>query len=132
VLFEARGDTGKAAEAFEAELKAHPNVYQAHFNLGKILSRIGRAKDAARHFRAAVEANQSFGAGYLYLAKALLDAGELDESEAAALKGLESDAAADVRPLGHYVLADVYTRRGREREAARHVAIAQRLERGGK
>ena len=41
-------------------------------------------------------------------------------------------AAADVRPLGHYVLADVYTRRGREREAARHVAIAQRLERGGK
>jgi tetratricopeptide (TPR) repeat protein len=131
VLFEARGDPARAAEAYEAELKAHPNVYQAHFNLGKILSRIGRAKDAARHFRAAVEANGSFGAGYLYLAKALLDAGELRESEAAALKGLESDAAAEVRPLGHYVLADIYTRTGRGRDAARHVAIGRRLE-GGK
>ena len=131
VLHEARGDTAKAAEAYEAELKAHPNVYQAHFNLGKILSRIGRAKDAAQHFRAAVEASPSFGSGYLYLAKALLDTGDLQGAEAAALKGLASDAAPDVRPLGHYVLADVYTRTGRERDAARQVAIGRRLERGG-
>jgi tetratricopeptide (TPR) repeat protein len=131
VLFEARGDSASAAEAYEAELKAHPNTYQAHFNLGKILSRVGRARDAARHFRAAVDANHSFGAGYFYLAKALLDAGELAESEAAALKGLASKAEAEVRPLGHYVLADIYTRTGRERDAARHVAIGRRLE-GGK
>jgi choline-sulfatase len=132
VLFEARGDTARAAEAYEAELQAHPKVYQAHFNLGKILSRVGRAKDAARHFRAAVEANPSFGGGYLYLAKALLDTGDLADAEAAALTGLKSDAAADVRPLGHYVLADVYTRTGRERDAARHAALGQRLERGGR
>ena len=132
VLFEARGDTARAAEAYEAELQAHPKVYQAHFNLGKILSRIGRAKDAARHFGAAVEANPSFGGGYLYLAKALLDTGDLAGAEAAALTGLKSDAAADVRPLGHYVLADIYTRTGRERDAARHAALGQRLERGGR
>ena len=131
VLFEARGDTAKAADAYETELKAHPTVYQAHFNLGKILSRIGRAGDAAKHFRAAVDANPSFGAGYLYLAKALLDSGDLREAEAAALKGLGSNAAQDVRPLGHYVLADVYTRTGRERDAARQVALGRRLERGG-
>jgi len=131
VLHEARGDTAKAAEAYEAELKQHPTVYQAHFNLGKILSRIGRAKDAAQHFRAAVDANPSFGAGYLYLAKALLDNGDLRGAETAALKGLSSDAAQDVRPLGHYVLADVYTRTGRERDAARQVAMGRRLERGG-
>ena len=131
VLHEARGDTAKAAEAYEAELKAHPNIWQAHFNLGKILSRIGRAKDAAQHFRAALEANASFGSGYLYLAKALLDTGDLPAAEAAALKGLASDAAPDVRPLGHYVLADIYTRTGRERDAARQVAIGRRLERGG-
>ncbi len=128
VLFEARGDAARAAEAYEAELKANPKVYQAHFNLGKILSRIGRAKDASSHFRAAVEANPSFGAAYLYLAKALLDAGELRESEAAALKGLASNAEREVLPLGHYVLADVYTRMGRGREAARHVALGRRLE----
>jgi choline-sulfatase len=131
VLFEARGDAAKAADEYIAEVKAHPNVYQAHFNLGKIMSRVGRAKDAAQHFRAAVDANPAFGAGYLYLAKALLDAGDLRSSEAAALKGLESNTDRDVRPLGHYVLADVYTRLGRERDAARHAALGRRLERGG-
>jgi choline-sulfatase len=131
VLYEARGDTAKAAEAYEAEIKAHPTGYQAHFNLAKIFSRIGRAKDAAQHFRAAVEANASFGAGYLYLAKALLDSGDLRAAEAAAVKGLASDAASNVRPLGHYVLADIYTRTGRERDAARQVAMGRRLERGG-
>jgi tetratricopeptide (TPR) repeat protein len=131
VLYEARGDAAKAADEYGAELKAHPNTYQAHFNLGKIMSRVGRPKDAAQHFRSAVAANPGFGAGYLYLAKALLDAGDLRDSEAAALKGLESNAEREVRPLGHYVLADVYTRLGRERDAARHVALGRRLERGG-
>jgi choline-sulfatase len=131
VLFEARGDAARAADAYEAELKVSPRTYQAHFNLAKILSRAGRINDAVRHFRAAVEQNPSFGSGYLYLAKALLDAGELRDSEAAALKGLASEPEPQVVPLGHYVLADVYTRMGRDRDAARHVAIGRRLERGG-
>jgi tetratricopeptide (TPR) repeat protein len=128
VLYEARGDAARAAEAYDTELKAHPSTYQAHFNLGKILSRAKRVDDAARHFRAAVDANPAFGAGFLYLAKALLDAGRLEASEAAALKGLDANPDAQVRPLGHYVLADVYTRMGRGREAARQVALGQRLE----
>jgi hypothetical protein len=65
------------------------------------------------------------------LAKTLLDAGSLKESEAAALKGLASNPEPQLRPLGHYVLADVYTRMGREPEAARHVALGRRLEKGG-
>ena len=32
-------------------------------------------------------------------------------------------------PLGHYVLADIYTRQGRDAEAARHAAAGQRAER---
>ncbi len=87
--------------------------------------------EAVDHFRAAVDTNPSFGSGYLYLAKGLLDAGDLKASEAAALKGLASQPDPQVRPLGHYVLADVYTRTGREREAARQVALGRRLERGG-
>ena len=97
VLFEARGDAARAAEAYEAELQAHPNVYQAHFNLGKILSRIGRANDAVRHFRAAVEANPSFGGGIPVSGQGAARCRRAAESEAAALKGLESDAAAGRR-----------------------------------
>lgn len=131
VLFEAKGDMARAADAYEAELRVSPRTYQAHFNLGKILAQAGRINDAVKHFRGAVEDNPTFAAGYLYLAKALLDAGELRDSEAAALKGLASSPERQVEPLGHYVLADVYTRMGREHDAARHVAIGRRLERGG-
>jgi arylsulfatase A-like enzyme/Tfp pilus assembly protein PilF len=132
VLYEARGDAARAADAYQAEIRVNPRAFQAHFNLAKILSKVHRANDAVRHFRSAVEANPSFAAGYLYLAKALLDAGNLRESEDAALKGLQANPDAQVKPLGHYVLADVYTRMGRDREAARHVALGRRLERGGK
>jgi predicted Zn-dependent protease len=83
------------------------------------------------HFRASVDANPSFAAGYLYLAKALLDAGDLKASEAAALQGLAVGPDPQVRPLGHYVLADVYSRTGRPREAAEQAALGRRLERGG-
>jgi arylsulfatase A-like enzyme/tetratricopeptide (TPR) repeat protein len=131
VLHETRGDAAAAAEAYEAELRVSPGTYQAHFNLAKILSKANRVNDAVKHFRSAVDANPSFAAGYLYLAKALLDAGELRGSESAALKGLKANPEADVKPLGHYVLADVYTRMGRERDAARHVALGRRFERGG-
>jgi choline-sulfatase len=131
VMYEARGDVARAAEAYEAELQVSPRTYQAHFNLAKILSKANRVNDAVKHFQAAVDVNPAFGSGYLYLAKALLDAGELRESEIAALKGLESNPERTVKPLGHYVLADVYTRMGRDRDAARHVALGRQLERGG-
>jgi arylsulfatase A-like enzyme/Tfp pilus assembly protein PilF len=132
VLYEARGDAARAADAYTKELEISPRTYQAHFNLAKLLSGARRVNEAVRHFRAAVEANPAFGAGYLYLAKALLDAGELAAAEAAALQGLDSNPEPQVRPLGHYVLADVYTRMGRQREAAQQVSLGRRLERGGK
>jgi arylsulfatase A-like enzyme/Tfp pilus assembly protein PilF len=131
VLLEKQNDASRAVEEYQAELRINAKVYQAHFNLAKLLSRAGRTGEAVDHFRAAVEANPSFASGYLYLAKGLLDAGDLKASEAAALKGLAAEPDPQVRPLGHYVLADVYPRTGREREAAKQVALGRRLERGG-
>jgi len=78
-----------------------------------------------------VERNPAFGTGWLYLAKALLDAGELTGAEQAARRGLDSAPDSSILPLGHYVLADVYARQGRERESAREVAAGQRAERQG-
>ena len=130
LIAEAKHDNGHALEEYQAELKNHPTVYQAHFNLAKLMSREGRTADAVDHFRAAVSANRTFAAGYLYLAKSLLDAGELKESEEAALAGLAANPEGDLRPLGHFVLADVYSRMGRTRDAARQVALGRRLERG--
>jgi arylsulfatase A-like enzyme/Tfp pilus assembly protein PilF len=128
LVLEARGDTQGAIAEYEAELARGPS-YSAAFNLGRLHSRTGRPREAARRFQEAAAANPAFAPAHLYLAKALLDSGDLDAAQDAALRGLDLKPGADVAPLGHYVLADVYSRLGRSREAAREVARAQRLER---
>lgn len=129
LVHEARGDEQAAAAAYRAESTVNPKLYQPHFNLARLLSRAGRQAEAAAEFRAAVDNNPAFGTGWLYLAKALLDTGDLERAEQAALRGLETAPDAAILPLGHYVLADVYARQGRERDAARQVAAGQRAER---
>ena len=114
--------------AYEAEIALSPKLYQPHFNLAKLLSRDGRAAEAVTHFRAAVDKNPTFGTGYLYLAKALLDANDLTGAEQAAKRGLDSKPDAGMVPLGHYVLADVYSRLGRETEAAGQISAGKRAE----
>jgi arylsulfatase A-like enzyme/predicted Zn-dependent protease len=129
LVYEERQDWQAAAKAYEAEIAVSPKLYQPHFNLAKLSSRGGRPADALMHFRAAVDKNPEFGTGYLYLAKALLDAGDLTAAEQSAKRGLASKPDASMAPLGHYVLADVYAQQGRESDAARHVAAGKRAER---
>jgi len=131
LVYEARGDWQSAAAAYDAEIAVSPKLYQPHFNLAKLQARDGRAADAVKHFRAAVDKNPEFGSGYLYLAKALLDSGDLTEAERAATRGLASKPDTEMVPLGHYVLADICSRQGRQAEAANHVAAGRRAERDG-
>ena len=60
----------------------------------------------------------------------MLDLGDLQAAEQAAKQGLSLNPERTIAPLGHYVLADIYSRMGRENEAAREVTRAQALERG--
>jgi len=128
LIHEQRGQWREAMVAYQAEIGVSPKLYQPHFNMAKLLSRDGRAAEAVTHFRAAVDKNPGFGTGFLYLAKALLDVDDLTAAEQAAKKGLGSKPDAGMVPLGHYVLADVYSRLGREAEAARQIAAGKRAE----
>ena len=130
LVHEARGEWQAAASAYEAEIKVSPKLYQPHFNLAKLLAR-DRPADALTHFRAAVDKNPDFGTGFLYLAKAHLDAGHLKDAEGAATRGLAAKPDAAMVPLGHYVLADIYSQQGREAEAARQLAMGRRAEASG-
>jgi arylsulfatase A-like enzyme/predicted Zn-dependent protease len=131
LVHEARGEVSPAMEEYQAEVARSPSAYRASFNLSKLLLQAGRPVEAVTHLRDAISAEPSFATAYLYLAKALLDAGRLREAEEAARHGLGANPDAKVAPLGHYVLADVYTRLGRPRDAARELSTAQRLERTG-
>ena len=102
---------------------------RAAFNAAKLLQRTGRTNDAIAHFRKVVEIEPAFGTGHLYLAQALLEAGDLDGAEQWARSGLERDPEPRLAPLGHYVLADVYEQRGRMTDAKREIAAAERLKR---
>ena len=126
LIHEARGQIPQAIAAYEAELAHFPRSHTASFNVGKLLASSGRSQEALARFRAAVEANPSFGTGHLYLAKALLDANDLRGAERAARMGLASSPDSRVAPLGHFVLADVYSRLGREGDAARELTLAKR------
>jgi len=129
LVHEARGNLPAAMAAYEAEIARSPKLFQPEFNLAKLLSKAGRSREALVHYRAAVEKQPDFGTGYLYLAKAALDVGDLKEAEQAAVRGLASAPDPAMAPLGHYVLADVYSRLGRDAEARRQAAAGERAER---
>jgi arylsulfatase A-like enzyme/predicted Zn-dependent protease len=128
LVHEARHEQAKAMAEYQIEVAGNPTAYRAHFNLAKLLADAGQSSGALDHFAKAVAANPEFGTGYLYLAKAKLDAGDLDGAEKAARAGMTRQPDADIAALAHYVLADVYSRRGQPREAAREAAEGRRLE----
>jgi tetratricopeptide (TPR) repeat protein len=131
LVYEGKGQFEKAIHAYETELLANPKAYRAAFNAAKLLQKGGRAREAVLHFRTVVEIEPTFGTGQLYLAKALLDAGDLGGAEQWARAGLTNKPEPRLVPLGHYVLADVYERQGRAADARREVEAARRLEHPG-
>ncbi len=132
LVYEERGELDKAIAAYQSELASNAKAQRAAFNVAKLLQKQGRLPEAVADFRKAVELQPDFGTGQLYLAKALLDSGDLAGAEEWARKGLASKPDPRIAPLGHFVLADVFNRQGREAEAQREVAAAARLKRGAK
>jgi arylsulfatase A-like enzyme/cytochrome c-type biogenesis protein CcmH/NrfG len=129
LLRENAGQPIAAIAEYEAELRVNPRNHAASFNLAKLLAAAGRRTEALARLREAVTSNPAFGTGYLYLAQALVEEGDLAGAEEAARKGLSLDPDPKIAPLGHYVLADIYNRMGRPAEAARQVGMARNLER---
>jgi choline-sulfatase len=130
LLAEQQGDLRRAITEYLKEMELHANSYKAAFNLGRLYERTGDRQGQLAEFRKAIEMNPSFAEGHLFLAKAYLDSSEqLDEAIRLARKGIELDPAGEYAPLGHYVVADVLSRRGRPAEAEVEAARGQQLER---
>jgi choline-sulfatase len=129
LAYEGKGQIDDAIAAYRAELSANPKAYRAAFNAAKLLQARGRPDEAVALFRKVVEIEPTFGTGQLYLAKALFDGGDLEGAERWARAGLTNKPEPRLAPLGHYVLADVYERQGRDAEARGEIAAAERLKR---
>jgi arylsulfatase A-like enzyme/Tfp pilus assembly protein PilF len=128
---EEQGRPDDAIAAYRRELEVNAAGYRAAFNLAKLLQRRGQRAEAAALFQKVVELSPEFAVGRLYLAKALLDAGDLAGAEREARAGLAQRPDPKLAPLGHFVLADVFNRTGRLAEARREQATGERLARTG-
>jgi arylsulfatase A-like enzyme/Tfp pilus assembly protein PilF len=126
---EARGDLATAEREYLEELDLHPETFKAAFNLSRVYAQMGEKQLEMEALRQAIDGNPKFADGHFFLARAVMaSGGSLDESASLARKGLELAPTSEMAPLGHYVLADIYNRRGQPGEAARQVAIARSLE----
>jgi choline-sulfatase len=130
LLAEQRGDPQRAIAEYQKEIELHANSYKAAFNLGRVYGRVGDRRAQIDAYRKAIEMNPSFAEGHLFLAKLYLDGEEqLDEAVRLARRGLELAPESEYAPLGHYVIADIYSRQGRRAEAEQEAARGRALER---
>lgn len=129
LIAEERRDWNTAIAEYEKELADHPYSFKAAFNLGKLYEGLGDPVKQEQAYRRAIEANASFAEGYFYLAKLYLDRGSnFEEAVSLARKGLEVNPKSTYAPLGHYVIADIYSRTGRSSDARKEAAEGRRLE----
>jgi arylsulfatase A-like enzyme/Tfp pilus assembly protein PilF len=129
LIAESEHDTPRAIAEYRAEIETYPDAYKALFNLGRLLGKTGDFAGAVDALRRCVDHQPEWPIGRFYLSQALLQSGELDGARSEALRALELDARSTYASLGHFVLADVYNRQGRQRDAAAELRKGQALER---
>jgi arylsulfatase A-like enzyme/tetratricopeptide (TPR) repeat protein len=117
LLRERQGRVAEAKAAYETEVANYPKSVAARFNLGDLMLRSGDARGAEEQMRVLIKDDPTGPRQYLLLARVLLDQpGRLQEVESLAHAGLDRTKEPDLKALGYFVLADVYSREGRQRE----------------
>jgi arylsulfatase A-like enzyme/Flp pilus assembly protein TadD len=127
-VLEARGETDEARRLYREELSLFADHGRARFNLAQLLREGGDRAAYLAELRSCTENAPEFGPAFFFLAREELGDGRLESAAALARRGLEVDRRSEVAPLGHYVLADVYSRQGRAADAEAEVTRARELE----
>ena len=131
LIAEQRKDYEAAIDLYQREIDTQANAFKAAFNLGRLQEQLGNRTAEEAAYRKALELNPRFAEGYFYLAKLYLDQDRrFDEAIDLAKRGLELGPSSEFAPLGHYVLADIYSRRGMHAEAAREAERGRKMEGG--
>ena len=117
-------DSAAAMTAFEHVAKTEPNIVDAHIYLIVLYGKANRTEDVAKECRAVLHyIPDNFGAN-LNLGRSLSKLGDWQGAIAPLQKAAMLQPQ---RPVPHVVLSDVYSRLGREEDAKRERAEAERL-----
>ena len=129
LIAEQRGDLKRAEQEYQLEIDQQANAYKAAFNLGKLYEQMGNAGAQEAAFRKSIDLNPYFAEGYFYLGKLYLDQGRnYDEAIEVVKRGIKVGSRSAFAPLGHYVLADLYSRKGLTADAQREAQKGRALE----
>ena len=113
------------AIGYETMLRANPIDVDLHDDVGVLYLALGRAEEAARHFRAAVAVKPDSAPAHFNYATALSVAGDLDEAIAEYHKALAIDAR---YANAHNNLGSVFAAMGRSFDALRHFRTAVEID----
>jgi choline-sulfatase len=126
LVYEEEGKFDAARKAYAEEVEFNPNIAVARFNLANLLLRQGDIAAAEQQLRELVKAKPDEPRAYLFLARALLARSAPPEQALPfAKEGLAKSKAPDLKALGYFLLADIYSREGRQAELNEALANAR-------
>jgi predicted Zn-dependent protease len=126
LIFEEQGRLEAARGAYAEEVELFPNAFMPRFNHGNLLLRLGDPAAAEQEMRVLINETPETPRPYLFLARVLLkQEKDLSEVERLARAGLERTEDDELKVLGYYLLADVYSRQGRQGELQQVLEKAQ-------
>jgi choline-sulfatase len=117
LMYEEEGRFGDARAAYATEVELHPNIVAARFNLANLLLRAGDIAGAEVQLRELLKANPDEPRTNLFLTRALLArSASPEEALPFAKTGLDKSTTPELKALGYFLLADIYSRQGRRAE----------------
>jgi tetratricopeptide (TPR) repeat protein len=127
VLYEEQGRPEDARKAYAAEIATYPDAFKARFNLGKVLSTLGDWTGSNEQMREVIRVAPQRPEGYLFLARGLLhESAPLNEVARLTEQGLSLAQTSELKALGWFLMADVFTRGHEPAKAAEALRRAQR------
>ena len=112
LLYEEQGRLTEAKTAYAGEVAAFPGEFQARFNLGQVLFKLGDRAGYMENMREVVKLAPRQAEGYLFLARGLLEEqAPLEEVQTVLEKGLALAGTPALKAFGYFLLADIYNRK---------------------
>ncbi len=112
LLYEEQKRWGEAKKAYSEEVELYPENFMARFNLGKLLYRLGDREGYLEQMQEVIRIAPKKAEGYLFLARGLLQKpGDVENVLELIQQGLSLAESSELKALGYYLLADIYTRK---------------------
>ncbi len=127
-LYEKQNRLEEAMEFYRQEIADSPSHFKALFNLARLYRLQHREEEELETLKLALEADPNFPLTYFYIARIYLRSGQnYQQAIELTKKGLELKPDRENKPLGYFLLADLYNRIGDYRKSEEYAQQGQQL-----